>query len=142
KWTHGTLVTAMHGHSAFFGAYVMINLAIITYTMPHFTGRVNEARESTLGYWAFWLMIGGMFGMTLAYATAGIAQVYLERIMGVGYLDTQQKIQVHFLMLVGNGIIFTAGVAAFLWDFFRQTPLRAPALELATESSSTASRTA
>ena len=139
KWTHGTLVTAMHGHSAFFGAYVMINLAIITYTMPHFTGRANEAKESTLGYWAFWLMIGGMFGMTLAYATAGIAQVYLERIMGVGYLDTQQKIQVHFLMLVGTGIIFTAGVGAFMWDFFRQVPLRAPPTELAAGSSTTAS---
>ena len=141
KWTHGTLVTAMHGHSAFFGAYVMINLALITYAMPHFTGRANDAKESTLGYWAFWLMIIGMFGMTLAYATAGIAQVYLERIMGVGYLDTQQKIQVHFLMLIGTGIIFTAGVAAFLWDFFRQVPLRAPPIELGTESS-TAPRTA
>ncbi len=141
KWTHGTLVTAMHGHSAFFGAYVMINLALITYAMPHFTGRANDAKESTLGYWAFWLMIIGMFGMTLAYATAGIAQVYLERIMGVGYLDTQQKIQVHFLMLIGTGIIFTAGVAAFLWDFFRQVPLRAPPIELGIESS-TAPRTA
>jgi nitric oxide reductase subunit B len=142
KWTHGTLITAMHGHSAFFGAYVMINLAIITYTLPNFTGRTNEAKESALGYWAFWLMIGGMFGMTLAYATAGIAQVYLERIMGVGYLDTQQKIQVHFLMLIGTGIIFTAGVAAFIWDFFRQAPLRAPPIDLATESSSTAPLTA
>jgi nitric oxide reductase subunit B len=142
KWTHGTLVTAMHGHSAFFGAYVMINLAIITYTMPHFTGRVNESKESTLGYWAFWLMIGGMFGMTLAYATAGIAQVYLERIMGVGYLDTQQKIQVHFLMLIATGIIFTAGVGAFIWDFFRQVPLRAPPIEPTTGSSTTAPVTA
>jgi nitric oxide reductase subunit B len=136
KWTHGTLVTAMHGHSAFFGAYVMINLAIITYTMPFFTGRPNEGKESILGYWAFWLMVGGMFGMTLAYATAGIAQVYLERIMGVGYLDTQQKIQVHFLMLIATGIIFTAGVGAFIWDFFRQVPLRAA--PLTSESSTTA----
>jgi nitric oxide reductase subunit B len=136
KWTHGTLVTAMHGHSAFFGAYVMINLAIITYTMPFFTGRTNESKESVLGYWAFWLMVGGMFGMTLAYATAGIAQVYLERIMGVGYLDTQQKIQVHFLMLIATGIIFTAGVGAFLWDFFRQVPLRAPPIDMTSESSS------
>ena len=141
KWTHGTLVTAMHGHSAFFGAYVMINLAIITYAMPYFTGRANDAKEGILGYWAFWLMVIGMFGMTLAYATAGIAQVYLERIMGVGYLDTQQKIQVHFLMLIGTGILFTAGVAAFLWDFFRQVPLRSPPIELGTESS-TAPRTA
>ena len=31
KWTHGTLITAMHGHAAFYGAYAMIMLAMITY---------------------------------------------------------------------------------------------------------------
>ena len=29
-YTHGTQVTAAHGHLAFFGAYVMLNLAIIS----------------------------------------------------------------------------------------------------------------
>ena len=79
--------------------------------------------ESKLGYWAFWLQTVGMFGMTLSFAAAGIAQTYLERIMGVGYLDTQLKIQPHFLMLTATGILFTAGVAAFLIDFFRQAPI-------------------
>ena len=37
KWTHGTLITAMHGHAAFFGAYVMIVLAMITYALPAMT---------------------------------------------------------------------------------------------------------
>src|SRR5690606_2334150 len=129
KWTHGTLITPMHGHSAFFGAYVMIVLAIITYAMPHFTGRA-ERRDSGAGFWAFWLMTGGMFGMTLAFATAGIAQTYLERIMGLGYLETQLKIQVHFLMLIGTGILFTIGVGIFLWDFFRYAPM-APAAAVA-----------
>ena len=133
KWTHGTLITPMHGHSAFFGAYVMINLAIITYAIPHFSARTTP-RESTLGYWAFWLMTVGMFGMTLAYATAGIAQTYLERIMGVGYLDTQLKLQPHFLMLTGTGILFTAGVAAFLWDFFKQIPVRSSVTEPAADA--------
>jgi hypothetical protein len=43
--------------------------------------------------------------MTLSLATAGIAQVYLERILGMGYLDAQLKIQVHFVMLVVTGSI-------------------------------------
>jgi len=30
KWTHGTLITAMHGHAAFYGAYAMIVMAMIT----------------------------------------------------------------------------------------------------------------
>ena len=33
-YTHGTQVTAAHGHLAFFGAYVCLNLAIISYAMP------------------------------------------------------------------------------------------------------------
>ncbi len=85
KWTHGTLITPMHGHSAFFGAYVMIVLAIITYATPSLMGHPESQRESKVGLWAFWLQVGGMFGMTMAFAAAGIGQVYLERILGFGY---------------------------------------------------------
>jgi len=63
-----------------------------------------------------------MFGMTLSFATAGIGQVYLERILGLGYLDAQLKIQVHFLMLVATGAVFALGVALFIIDFFRYAP--------------------
>lgn len=121
KWTHGTLITAMHGHAAFYGAYVMIVLAMITYAMPAIS-RHRPERGTAIGYFAFWLQLGGMFGMTLSFATAGIAQVYLERILGLGYLDTQLKIQVHFLMLIITGAIFAVGVALFIYDFFRHAP--------------------
>ena len=104
KWTHGTLITPMHGHAAFFGAYVMIVLAVITYALPALTGHAESERESKVGLWAFWLQVGGMFGMTMAFAAAGISQTYLERILGFGYLETQSKIQVHFLMLLATGI--------------------------------------
>lgn len=128
RWTHGTLITPMHGHSAFFGAYVMIVLAVMTYALPHFTGRAEVEKESTLGYWAFWLQVVGMFGMTLAFGTAGIAQTYLERILGLGYLETQLKIQVHFLMLMGAAVIFSIGVACFIWDFLRRPPVQLSAV--------------
>lgn len=121
KWTHGTLITAMHGHAAFYGAYAMIVMAMIIYAMPRITGRHNE-EESNIGYWSFWLQLSGMLGMTLSFATAGIVQVYLERILGMGYLDTQLKIQVHFLMLVGTGVLFTIGAGLFIFDFFRHAP--------------------
>ncbi|QIB64098.1 cbb3-type cytochrome c oxidase subunit I [Kineobactrum salinum] len=121
KWTHGTLVTAMHGHAAFYGAYAMIVLAMITYALPAMTHGRRE-QGSSMGYWAFWLQISGMFGMTLSFATAGIGQVYLERIMGMGYLDAQLKIQVHFLMLIATASVFTIGVALFIVDFFRYAP--------------------
>jgi len=115
---------------AFFGAYVMIVLAMITYAMPGLFGHDQEAGESSAGTWAFWLQIGGMFGMTMAFAAAGITQTYLERILGLGYLETQQKIQVHFLMVLGTGILFSLGVALYLFDFFFLAPKRrsAPAV--------------
>jgi nitric oxide reductase subunit B len=135
RWTHGTQITPMHGHAAFFGAYVMIVLAMITYALPGLTGRDETRLEGPVGIWAFWLMVGGMFGMTMAFATAGIAQTYLERIIGLGFLETQRKIQVHFLMLLGTGLLFASGVALFLWDFFfgrgRPVPAPAPAPRLA-----------
>jgi nitric oxide reductase subunit B len=111
----------MHGHAAFYGAYAMIVLAMITYALPAMVPGRNE-KGSSLGYWAFWMQLGGMFGMTLSFATAGIAQVYLERIMGMGYLDAQLKIQVHFVMLVATGSLFAVGVGLFIYDFFRHAP--------------------
>ena len=95
----------------------MINLAMITYTLPAFTGVPDEERDTRLGLWAFWLMVGGMFGMTMALGAAGVVQTYLERIMGFGYLETQQKLQVHYLMWLGTSWLFAAGVIAFIWDF-------------------------
>jgi nitric oxide reductase subunit B len=117
QWTHGTHITTMHGHMAFFGAYAMIVLAMITYALPSLTGASEADRQTRLGVCAFWLMVGGMFGMTMALAAAGITQTYLERILGLGFLETQRKIQVHYLMWLGTSAIFAAGAGAYLWDF-------------------------
>jgi nitric oxide reductase subunit B len=42
--------------------------------------------------------------------------------MGLGYLETQLKIQVHMIMLTITGILFTIGVGVFVFDFFRVRP--------------------
>jgi nitric oxide reductase subunit B len=112
---------------AFFGAYVMITLGMITYALPELTGTPAEERQTKLGLAAFWLMVGGMFGMTMALAAAGLTQTYLERIMGFGYLETQQKIQVHYLMWLATSVVFSLGVVAFIWDFAAAGPPRATA---------------
>ncbi|TGL50860.1 nitric-oxide reductase large subunit [Leptospira wolffii] len=116
-YTHGTLITAMHGHLAFWGAYAMIVLAIITYSMPLITGR--KLWNNPMGLFAFWASNIGMLGMTGAFAVAGIAQVYLERKFGLDFLVVQKEIQVHFLGLVLAASVFTAGIIAFIWNFIR-----------------------
>ncbi|HEX21938.1 MAG TPA: nitric-oxide reductase large subunit, partial [Chromatiales bacterium] len=42
-YTHGSQITAAHGHMAFYGAYVMIVLTIISYAMPILRGQGNAA---------------------------------------------------------------------------------------------------
>lgn len=116
-WTHGTLVTAMHGHLAFWGAYAMIVLGIIAYAMPRMTGR--KLWNSPSGIFAFWLSNIGMIGMTGAFAVAGIAQVYLERKMGLDFLTVQKEIEVHFLGLVLAASLFTVGIILYIYNFIK-----------------------
>jgi nitric oxide reductase subunit B len=116
-YTHGTLVTGMHGHMAFWGAYACVVLAIITYAMPHLTGR--KLQDSGMNSFAFWTSNIGMISMTLAFGVAGIAQVYLERKMGLDFLVVQKELEVHFLGLVLAASLFSLGIGAFVWNFIR-----------------------
>ena len=116
-YTHGTLVTAMHGHMAFWGAYAMIVLAIIAYAMPNLTGR--KLYDNNMTRYAFWLSNIGMVGMTVAFGVAGVAQVYMERIMGVDFMETQKEIEPHFLILVLCATGFTTGVILYIINFFQ-----------------------
>ncbi|MDZ4666702.1 MAG: cbb3-type cytochrome c oxidase subunit I [bacterium] len=116
-YTHGTLVTAMHGHLAFWGAYAMIVLAFISYSLPNLTGR--KYYDSTTGLLAFWLSNIGMVGMTVAFGVAGVAQVYLERKMGLDFGDVQKEIQVHFAILVTCATLFTSGIVCYIIEFIK-----------------------
>jgi nitric oxide reductase subunit B len=116
-WTHGTLVTAMHGHLAFWGAYAMIVFAMIAYAMPLMTGRkLWDTNASTYG---FWLSNIGMVAMTGAFAVAGISQVVLERRTGIDFMEVQKEIQPHFLGLVLAAGLFTIGILLFILNFIR-----------------------
>ena len=116
-YTHGTLVTAMHGHLAFWGAYAMIVLAFISYALPNLTGR--KLYDTARGTYAFWLSNIGMIGMTVAFGVAGVAQVYLERKMGLEFGDVQKEIQVHFAVLIICATMFTTGICLYIYEFIK-----------------------
>lgn len=116
-YTHGTLVTGMHGHLAFWGAYAMIVLAIINYAMPQITGR--KRYNTTYGLLAFWVSNIGMLGMTGAFAVAGIAQVYLERMAGMDFMAVQKELEPHFLGLVLAASLFSMGIIFYIIEFFK-----------------------
>jgi len=126
-YTHGTLVTAMHGHLAFWGAYAMIVLAIISYSLPNMTGR--KLYDSSLGRMAFWFSNIGMIGMTVAFGVAGVAQVYLERIMKMDFMEVQKLTEVHFMVLIVCATLFTTGIILYMIDFYKHGTPNDEALE-------------
>ncbi|MCP4123872.1 MAG: nitric-oxide reductase large subunit [Bacteroidetes bacterium] len=116
-WTHGTLITAMHGHLAFWGAYGMLVFAIISYAMPMMTGR--KLYNNFRGQLAFWTSNIGMLGMTTALAAAGVAQVYLERRMGLNFMTAQNEIAVHFYVMLACALLFAFGIGLYIVDFVK-----------------------
>jgi len=116
-YTHGTLVTAMHGHLAFWGAYAMIVMAIISYSLPNMTGR--KLYESTRGRMAFWMSNIGMIGMTVAFGVAGVVQVYLERKLKMEFMEVQKEIEIHFVVLIICATLFLAGITLYMIDFYK-----------------------
>ncbi len=58
--------------------------------------------------------------MALSLAVAGIIQTYIQRILGVDYLTTQGFMKLWYTAFWVSAWGFTAGLAAFLVDFFRR----------------------
>ena len=120
-YTHGTQITAAHGHMAFYGAYVMIVLTIISYSMPIMRGRVaNGPRAQVLEMWSFWLMTVSMVFITLFLTGAGILQVYLQRYSDtpLGFMVVQDKIELFYWMREVAGVIFLIGLIIYIMSFF------------------------
>lgn len=122
-YTHGSQITAAHGHLAFFGAYAMVVMCIISYTMPIMRGRPqgNTATAQKLERFAFWAMCSSMLGITLALTVAGAWQVALQRLPEVGalsFMNTQAKLIPIFWVREAFGVLFFFGLLAYLSSFF------------------------
>ena len=121
-YTHGTQVTAAHGHMAFYGAYVMIVLTIISYAMPLLRGRAaaNSNTSQVVEMWSFWLMTVAMVFITLFLTAAGVLQVWLQRYTEnpMGFMEVQDKLQVFYMMREIAGIVFLIGLVVYIYSFF------------------------
>ena len=121
-YTHGTQITAAHGHMAFYGAYVMIVLAIISYAMPMLRGRTaaNSERSQVMEMWSFWLMTVSIVFITLFLTAAGILQVYMQRFNAepLPFMVVQDKIELFYWMREIAGVIFLIGLVVYVASFF------------------------
>ncbi len=121
-YTHGSQLTAAHGHLAFFGAYAMIVLTIISYAMPLLRGRkaANSALSQKLEIWSFLLMSSSMVLITLLLTTAGVKQIMLQR-MGehpLPFMQVQEQLAIYFWLREGSGMLFLIGLIIYVASFF------------------------
>jgi len=121
-YTHGSQITAAHGHMAFYGAYVMIVLTIISYAMPILRGRsaANSNRSQVLEMWSFWLMTVSMVFITLFLTGAGILQAFLQRVSDTPqpFMAVQEQIVLFYWLRELAGVVFLIGLVVYVASFF------------------------
>ena len=115
KWTHGTQVTASHGHFAFFGAYAMLNLTMIYFAVPKIK---NVLFRRGLSLTALRLMTFCMILIALSLGIAGIVQSYLQRVLGMDYLTVQGFMKLWYAVFWVSAWGFAIGTFTFIIDFF------------------------
>ena len=120
-YTHGTQITAAHGHMAFYGAYAMVVLTIISYAMPQLRGHAaNSNTAQVVEMWAFWLMTIAMVFITLFLTGAGILQTWLQRISTtpMSFMDTQAQLSIFYWLRETAGVVFAIGLITYVVSFF------------------------
>ncbi|MBI4697082.1 MAG: cbb3-type cytochrome c oxidase subunit I [Gammaproteobacteria bacterium] len=120
-YTHGTQITAAHGHMAFYGAYVMVVITMISYAMPILRGRAaNSNRAQVIEMWSFWLMTISMVFITLFLTAAGILQVWLQRVSTtpMSFMEAQGQLTLFYWLREGTGLVFFIGLVTYLTSFF------------------------
>ena len=112
-YTHGTQVTAAHGHLAFFGAYVMLNLAVMAYAIPQLRRRAPYNQWLSMA--SFWIMCTAMTVMTFALTFAGIIQVHLQRVLGQSFMEVQDQLAMFYWVRLGSGVFVLVSALMFVW---------------------------
>ncbi len=125
-YTHGSQVTVSHGHLAFFGAYVLLNLSFFYFAIPRLKGFPEGRYDERGGHWGFWLLSSGVVGMSLAMAVAGVLQTYLERVQGQPYIVAQSPIRFWMMIVFLHGFLVLGGALVVIKHLLTLRPAPAP----------------
>jgi nitric oxide reductase subunit B len=121
-YTHGTQLTAAHGHLSFYGAYIMIIFTVISYAMPILRGRPhgNSKKAQKVELTSFWMMNIGMLGLTLALSAAGLVQIFDQRVGTelISFMESQESIEGIYMVRLGFGLLVFSGLLTYFYSFF------------------------
>lgn len=114
QWTAGTRLSDTQMLLTAFGI-----LALALGVINQATAELRGQNRRVTGLMPFWMIAFGIVGGALALGAAGLTQTYLERILGVGYLETQRLIvplyagwMLGFVLAAGGVLIYALGFVA------------------------------
>jgi nitric oxide reductase subunit B len=108
----GTQLTVLQNH--------LNAMGLLAWVLGFINQAVAEMRGQNFritGLVPFWCVALGLGGASLAFFAAGIVQLYLERLMSVGYLETQTALVPLYALWIGGLLIFAPGVAFYALGF-------------------------
>jgi nitric oxide reductase subunit B len=121
-YSHGTQLTAAHGHLAFFGAYSTAILTVLYIALQSVRRPSVPRLDSKLWKWAFVGTVLGIVGMGAAMTLAGFTQTMVERAAGgsswQAFISSYQHpwFRQPIVWRFGFGLIFLGGYVALVWD--------------------------
>ena len=118
-YTLGTRLADLQSTLTLLAAVVM-SLGVVNQAAAELRGQ----NWRVTGLTPFWLVSVGILGGGLALAAAGVVQVYLERLLSVGYLDTQALIVPLYIGWVMGLITLLLGIVLYALGFWSHRPNR------------------
>jgi nitric oxide reductase subunit B len=96
----------------------MLVIALMYIILPELSGQRTE-QGSKLGFTAFVSLNFSMIFLVMALLIAGVVQVYLQRVMGMDFLEVQNHLRLWFEVRLVTGCVFLVGAVLVLWDLLR-----------------------
>ena len=108
QWTQGTRLTDLQ-----YTLTALATLSMILGVINQGAAELRAQNQRVTGYMPFWFVGFGIIGGAVALGAAGIVQVYLERILSVGYLETQELlVPLYLFWIVG---LFSVAIGAGIY---------------------------
>jgi nitric oxide reductase subunit B len=112
-YVQGMNTTPLHAHTALFGVYGFLAIALLLFSLRHIVAL--RAWSDRLLKWSFWLLNGGLLGMTvLSLAPSGFYQMYQAIRFGTWYARSPEitsgpVMQLFSYLRIAPDLVFTTG---------------------------------
>lgn len=117
QWAQGTKLTEVQ-----FGLVALGIVAIILGFINNACAEIRGENRRITGYVPLWLVTFGTVIGAMVLGSAGVAQVYLERVLSVGYLDVQRLLVPMYSVWIVCVLAVALGIGIYALGFRARRP--------------------